>query len=42
LQPKLSHIGLTEFYRAEEAIHIGYETTMSRVAELKRMQSVLS
>src|SRR5690606_32707540 len=41
LQPKLSHIGLTEFYRADEAINIGYETTMSQIAELNRMQTVL-
>lgn len=41
LQPKLSHIGLTEFYRADEAIRIGYETTMSQMAELGRMQTVL-
>lgn len=41
LQPKLSHIGLTEFYRADEAIKIGYETTMAHLTELNRMQTVL-
>ena len=42
LQPKLSHIGLTEFYRADEAIRIGYETTAAHLAELKRLQTVLA
>ena len=42
LQPKLSHIGLTEFHRAEEAIHLGYQATMSQIGELTRLQSVLA
>ena len=42
LQPKLGHIGLTEFYRAEEAIKVGYETTKSQLADLKRMLTVLT
>lgn len=42
LQPKLSHIGLSEFHRADEAIRIGYETTMAQVRELERLQTVLS
>lgn len=42
LQPKLSHIGLSEFHRADEAIHMGYETTMAQIAELERMQRVLA
>ncbi|MDX8523771.1 patatin family protein [Mesorhizobium sp. MSK_1335] len=41
LQPKLSHIGLTEFHRADEAIDIGYQATKSQIAELIRLQSVL-
>ncbi|TGS17172.1 patatin family protein [Mesorhizobium sp. M2E.F.Ca.ET.209.01.1.1] len=41
LQPKLSHIGLTEFHRADEAISIGYQTTKSQISELTRLQSVL-
>ncbi len=40
LQPKISHIGLSEFHRADEAIAIGYEETMTRIAELKRVQAV--
>ena len=31
LQPKLGHIGLTEFHRADEAIRIGYEATMAQM-----------
>ena len=42
LQPKLGHIGLTEFYRAEEAITIGYEVAKSQLSELQRMLTVLA
>jgi len=42
LQPKLSHIGLTEFHRAEEAIKLGYQATMSQISELTRLQTVLA
>ncbi|EKF19724.1 patatin [Nitratireductor pacificus pht-3B] len=42
LQPKLGHIGLTEFHRADEAIKLGYETTQARVGELQRLMSVLA
>ena len=42
LQPKLSHIGLTEFHRAGEAIQIGYQTTMAQIGELARLQTVLA
>jgi NTE family protein len=42
LQPKLGHIGLSEFHRADEAIRIGYETTMAQVADLTRLQTVLA
>ncbi|MBX3597163.1 MAG: patatin family protein [Rhizobiaceae bacterium] len=41
LQPKLGHIGLTEFYRADEAIRLGYESTLARIEEVKRLQSVM-
>lgn len=41
LQPKIGHIGLSEFHRADEAIRIGYETTMIHAAELQRLQTVL-
>ncbi len=41
LHPKLSHIGMTEFHRAEEAIELGYEATRLQIAELTRLQSVL-
>lgn len=41
LQPKLSHIGLTEFHRADEAISIGYQATKLQISELTRLQSVL-
>jgi NTE family protein len=42
LQPKLGHIGLTEFHRAGELIALGYEATMSKVSELERLQSMLT
>ncbi|MET0574525.1 MAG: patatin family protein [Mesorhizobium sp.] len=41
LQPKLGHIGLSEFHRADEAIQVGYEVTKSQIGELTRLQSVL-
>ncbi|QPC87590.1 Patatin [Mesorhizobium sp. NBSH29] len=42
LQPKLGHIGLSEFHRAEEAIRIGYEATKTQISEINRLQSVLA
>jgi NTE family protein len=42
LQPKLGHIGLTEFHRADEAIRHGYEVTRAHVADLERLQTVLA
>lgn len=42
LQPKLAHVGLSEFHRADESIRIGYETAMAQMADLKRLQSVLA
>lgn len=42
LQPKLGHIGLSEFHRADESIRLGYEATMAQINELKRLQSVLA
>lgn len=42
LQPKLSHVGLTEFHRADEAIRIGYQATMTQIEELTRLQTVLA
>ncbi|HEV7254558.1 MAG TPA: patatin-like phospholipase family protein [Mesorhizobium sp.] len=41
LQPRLGHIGLTEFHRADELIKLGYECTRSKVEELLRLQAVL-
>jgi len=41
LLPKLGHIGLTEFHRADEAIRLGYETTIAQLSELERLRNVL-
>ena len=41
LHPKLSHIGMTEFHRAAEAIELGYEAAKLQISELTRLQSVL-
>jgi len=41
LQPKIGHMGLTEFHRADEAIRLGYEETKERLPELRRLQKVL-
>jgi len=42
LQPKLGHIGLSEFYRADEAIRVGYEVTKAQIGEVARLQMVLA
>jgi len=42
LQPKLGHIGLTEFHRADEAIRLGYEATRAQLAEMERLQTTLA
>lgn len=42
LQPKLGHIGLTEFHRADELIKLGYDATRAQLAELDRLQNVLA
>jgi len=41
LMPRLSDIGLSEFHRASEAIDRGYEETVSKLADIKRLQEVL-
>lgn len=41
LQPKLGHIGLSEFHRADEAIQMGYECTKAHINELERLQTVM-
>lgn len=40
LHPKLSDIGLSEFHRAGEAIERGYQETITKLAEIERMQIV--
>ena len=42
LLPKLGHIGLTEFHRADEAIRLGYETASAQLGELERLRGVLA
>jgi NTE family protein len=42
LQPKLSHIGLSEFHRADESIRAGYESTKAMLPEIARLQAVLA
>jgi NTE family protein len=37
IQPKLGHIGLTDFHRAREAIEIGHQATLARITEIERM-----
>ncbi|WP_370194235.1 patatin-like phospholipase family protein [Aurantimonas coralicida] len=40
LQPRVRDIGLSEFFRAREAIDHGYEATISRIAEIRRMTDI--
>lgn len=42
LSPELGPIALTDFHRAREAIDLGYEATMSRLAELQRIRAALA
>jgi NTE family protein len=42
LQPKLGHIGLSEFHRADEAIRAGYDSTRAMLGEITRLQAVLA
>ncbi|WP_102959201.1 patatin-like phospholipase family protein [Mangrovicella endophytica] len=37
LQPRVRDIGLSEFFRAEQAIELGYRETMNRIAEIERV-----
>lgn len=37
IQPKVRDIGLSEFFRADEAIALGYEETMRRLPEIERV-----
>lgn len=41
LHPKLGHIGMTDFHRADETIRLGYEVTVAHLNELSRLQTVL-
>ena len=41
LLPRLSDIGLSEFYRAGEAIERGYEAARAQITEVKRLQAVV-
>lgn len=42
LMPKLGHIGLADFHRADEAIRLGYEITRTHLDDLDRLQTVLA
>lgn len=42
LHPKLGHVGLTEFHRADELIKLGYDATRAQLIELDRLQNVLA
>ena len=41
IQPKLGHIRMSDFHRADEAIRIGYEATQHMLPEIQRLQTVL-
>lgn len=42
LMPKLGHVGLADFHRADEAIRLGYEITRAHLDDLERLQTVLA
>ena len=37
IRPRLAEISLTDFHRAAESIEFGYEATLVRLGEIKRM-----
>jgi NTE family protein len=39
--PKLGHVGLSEFHRADEAIALGYEATRAQLGDIARLQTVM-
>ena len=42
LMPTVGHIGLADFHRAAEAIDVGYEETVKRLHDIRRLQSVVA
>lgn len=42
LHPRVNDIGLSEFHRAGESIARGYEETIARIAEIRRMQETVT
>ena len=42
LQPKLGHMGLSEFHCADQAIRAGYDSTRASLSEITRSQAVLT
>lgn len=40
VHPKLGHIGLSEFHRADECIRVGYEATMAKLEDVERLRAV--
>lgn len=41
LMPTVGQIGLADFHRAAEAIEIGYEETVKRLEDIKRLQTTI-
>ncbi len=39
VHPKLGHIGLSEFHRADECIRLGYEATIAKLEDVARLRS---
>ena len=39
LSPRLAHVGLLEFYRAEEAIQVGYDLTLQNLEQIRQVIS---
>lgn len=38
IHPKIGHIGLTEFHRADELIKLGYESIVGKLEDIERLQ----
>lgn len=42
IHPRVNNIGLSEFHRANDSIAYGYEETLARIADIRRMQDAFT
>ena len=42
IHPKIGHIGLTEFHRADELIKLGYDSIVTKLEDIERLQRIFA